>query len=147
MQQANLELLQRGNVGAGAPQPQPPGTPNAADVFGNIAAFYGLPTSGPAAAAAAASAPAASGSAAGNGGGIGGISGNNGGVGGIGGNSGGVGVSAFSNNGPSAFSPIQPLHSAGIAAANAYSMQRQQSDAWNVSDCVLSIIKYFILWP
>ncbi len=123
MQQANLELLQRGNAGAAAPQPQPPGTPNAADVFGNIAAFYGLPTSGPAGPAAAAAASAAPALAPAATGGFGG------GASGAGG-----GVSAFSNSGPSAFSPIQPLHSAGIAAANAYGMQRQQSDAWNVRD-------------
>ena len=47
---------------------------------------------------------------------------------------------AFANNGPSAFSPILPLHSAGVAAANAFSMQRQPSDAWNVSVAVCAFI-------
>ncbi|BDA47047.1 probable bZIP transcription factor 11 at N-terminal half [Coccomyxa sp. Obi] len=130
MQQANLELL-RGSAGAAAPGPLAPGTPTAAEMFGNIAAFYGLPNSGAgtastpatttaAAAPAAASAPAAAGP----------------GIGGSGG--GGVGISAFSNNGPSAFSPIQPLHSAGIAAATAFGAQRQPSDAWNVRYCPFS---------
>ncbi len=125
MQQANLELL-RGSAGAAAPGPLAPGTPTAAEMFGNIAAFYGLPNSAAGAAstpattaataAAAASAPAATLP----------------GIGGSGGSGGGVGISAFSNNGPSAFSPIQPLHSAGIAAATAFGAQRQPSDAWNV---------------
>jgi hypothetical protein len=50
-----------------------------------------------------------------------------------GGSSNAVQATAFAtNNGPSAFSPIVPLHSAGIAAGNAFGMQRQPSDAWNV---------------
>lgn len=132
MQQANLELL-RGSAGAAAAGPLAPGTPTAAEMFGNIAAFYGLPNSGagtastpattapPAAVPAAASTPAATGPGIGGGGGS------------------GVGISAFSNNGPSAFSPIQPLHSAGIAAATAFGAQRQPSDAWNVRNCPIKV--------
>jgi len=51
----------------------------------------------------------------------------------------GNGVSAFSSssgalcfNHSSAFSPIQPTHSASITAAPSYSMQRQPSDFQNV---------------
>lgn len=124
MQQANLDLLQRGSVGgslAAGPAAHAPGTPTAADIFGNIAAFYGLPSSGAAGNPGAAAAAVASASAPA---GVPAPPGPSGG--------GGGGISAFSNNGPSAFSPIQPLHSAGMSAVNAFGAQRQSSDAWNV---------------
>lgn len=42
-------------------------------------------------------------------------------------------VSAFSNSGGSAFSPIAPLQGGGgISATSALSMGRQPSDTWNV---------------
>ena len=42
-------------------------------------------------------------------------------------------LSAFSNGGSSAFSPIAPLQGAGGSVGNAHSMGRQPSDTWNVS--------------
>ena len=133
MQQANLELLQRGTAAAvagaagaggaaqqqlpGAAQQHGPGTPTAADIFGNLAAFYGLPTAGGTNAmlhggvsiGAAASAP-------------------------------GGQLTGLSNSGPSAFSPIQPLHPAPSAAGpGTFGPSRQPSDAWNVSATLVLI--------
>ena len=46
-------------------------------------------------------------------------------------------LSAFSNGGGSAFSPIAPMQGSGIPAASAHSMGRQPSDTWNV--CLWSL--------
>lgn len=154
LQQANLELLQRGPSPAGAAAaggvavaPAPPGaaaaasaapaSSGAAPVTGPLPAQPGTPLHGEAAAAAQPPAPGVFGgvpslynmpgaaeSAGGGGGG------------------GGAAASAFAVNGPhSAFSPIAPLHPGG-GPGSAFSMQRQPSDAWNVSllMCMISAL-------